>query len=173
MKVLRLNHIKYQQKISLHVLLGLIYREQSKDARHVKKTHTIRSSLKSLWKSSFPILAQRMSWQSTSQNRQSSMQKKMESELYWPMAANSRGPREIYRIWRVTKKKQTRRPSSMHLTQQLMEQRRQGSTLPTPMCSTLHWDAIRNFVKTRSLWLERVTPTVQSSSSRWSLLLAL
>ena len=25
-----------------------------------------------------------------------------------------------------------------HLTQQLMEQQRQGSTLPTPMCSSLH-----------------------------------
>ena len=37
MKVLRLNRIKYQQKISLDVHLGLIYREQSKDARHLKK----------------------------------------------------------------------------------------------------------------------------------------
>ena len=36
-KVLRLNHIKYQQEISVDVLLGLIYGEQSKDARRVKK----------------------------------------------------------------------------------------------------------------------------------------
>ena len=32
----------------------------------------------------------------------------------------------------------TRRSSCMHLTQQLMEQQRQGSTLPTLMCSSLH-----------------------------------